>query len=303
MKIAVLGAGGVGGYFGALLARAGHDVVLFARGANLAAIRANGIVIRDEKGEFSVPIGATDSPAGLGQPELVIVAVKSYSLSAIAPVARALAVEGATILPLLNGVEAADDLEHAGVPRSQIVGGLTNVSAHKEAPGVILRALWKQRVVLGELDGSSSGRAERIAEALRDGGIDASTSNRIVVDLWRKFNQLCSMAAACGMARSSVGVIRSTPLGHQLIERAVFEIAAVGRARGVAIPAEQEADVIAAIDALPGTMKPSFVLDLERGNQTELDVLSGAVSRFGRECGIPTPIHDTATAVLIARAG
>lgn len=302
MRIAVLGAGGVGGYFGALLARAGHDVVLFARGANLAAIRANGIIIRDEEGEFSVPIGATDSPANLGSPELVIVTVKSYSLSEVAPVARTLALEGGTILPLLNGVEAADDLERAGVPRAQIVGGLTNVSAHKQAPGVIVRAMWKQRVVLGEFDGSSSARTERFAEALRDGGIDASTSNKIVVDLWRKFNQLCAMAAACGMARSSVGGIRGTPLGHQLVERAVFEIAAVGRARGVAIPVGQEVEVIAAIDALPASMKPSFVLDLERGNQTELNVLSGAVSRFGRECGVPTPIHDTATAVLSARS-
>jgi 2-dehydropantoate 2-reductase len=301
MRIAVLGAGGVGGYFGALLARAGHDVVLFARGANLAAIQADGIVIRDDEGEFSVPIAATDSPASLGRPDLVIVTVKSYSLSEVAPVARTLAAAGGAILPLLNGVEAADDLERSGVARSQILGGLTNVSAHKEAPGVIRRALWKQRVVLGELDGQSSERAERFAGALRDGGIDASTSNKIVVDLWRKFNQLCAMAAACGMARTTVGVMRSTPLGHQLIERAVYEIAAVGRARGVAIPSDQEAEVVAAIDALPGTMKPSFVLDVERGDQTELAVLSGAVSRFGRECGVPTPIHDTATAVLSAR--
>ena len=301
MRIVMLGAGGVGGYFGALLARAGHDVVLFARGANLAAIRADGIIIRDDKGEFAVPIGVTDSPAELAGAELVIVAVKSYSLSEIAPVARDLAIGGAAILPLLNGVEAADDLERAGVPRAQILGGLTNVSAYKEAPGVIHRALWKERVVLGELDGTLSERAARFVEALRQGGIDAETSTRIVVDLWRKFNQLCAMAAACGMARSNVGGIRNSELGHLLIQRAIAEISAVGRARGVPIPANQEAEVIASIDVLPETMKPSFLLDLERGGRTELDVLSGAVSRFGRETGIATPIHDTAAAVLAAR--
>ena len=275
-----------------------HDATLFARGANLHAIRANGIVIRDEKGEFSVPIGATDSPAELGGAELVLVTVKSYSLAQVAPIARDLALGGAVILPLLNGVEADDDLERAGVPRAQLLGGLTNVSAHKEGPGIIRRALWKERVVLGELDGTISDRATRIVGALRLGGIDAATSNRIVVDVWRKFNQLCAMAAACGMSRRSVGAIRGTPLGHLLIERAVAEIAAVGRARAVAIPVDQEAEVIAAIDALPDSMKPSFLLDIELGNQTELDVLSGAVSRFGREVGIATPIHDTAAAVL-----
>ncbi len=301
MRIVMLGAGGVGGYFGALLARAGHDVVLFARGSNLDAIRANGMIIRDEKGEFAVPIDATDSPAGLAGAELVIVAVKSYSLAEVAPVARDLAVGGATILPLLNGVEAADDLERDGVPRAQIIGGLTNVSAYKEAPGVIRRALWKERVVLGELDGKASERTTRFAEALRLGGIDAETSTKIEVDLWRKFNQLCAMAAACGMARSNVGTMRSTVLGRLLIQRATAEIAAVGRARGVSIPPQQEKDVMESIDLLPATMKPSFLLDLERGGKTELDVLSGAVSRFGRETGVATPIHDTATAVLSVR--
>ncbi|MEO7218565.1 MAG: ketopantoate reductase C-terminal domain-containing protein [Gemmatimonadaceae bacterium] len=112
---------------------------------------------------------------------------------------------------------------------------------------------------------------------------------------------LCAMAAACGMARSNVAGIRDTSLGHLLIERAVAEIAAVGRAKGVAIPASQEVDIMRGIDALPGTMKPSFLLDIERGGPTELDVLSGAISRFGRATGITTPIHDTAAAVLARR--
>lgn len=302
MRIAILGAGGVGGYFGALLARAGHDVVLYARGANLAAIRANGITIRDAKGSFSVPIGATNDATEMAGAAFAIVAVKSYSLSEIAPVARQLALGGATVVPLLNGVEAADDLERAGVPRQQLMGGQTNVSAFKAEPGVIQRALWKERVVVGELDGTLSKRATELVEALRSAGIDAVATTNIAVELWRKFNMLCAMAAACGMARSDVAGIRDTKLGRLLIERAVGEIAAVGRARGVAIPESQEADIMRGIDSLPGTMKPSFLLDVERGGPTELDVLSGAVSRFGRESGVATPVHDTAAAVLARRS-
>jgi 2-dehydropantoate 2-reductase len=303
MRIAILGAGGVGGYYGALLARAGHDVVLYARGANLVAIRSNGITVRDANGSFSVPIGATNNPDELAGAEFAIVAVKSYSLMEIAPVARALAHGGAAILPLLNGVEAADDLERAGVPRDMLLGGQTNVSAFKIEPGVIQRALWKERVVLGELDGVLSARVMSLVEVLRSGGIEAVATTNILVELWRKFNMLCAMAAACGMSRSDVGGIRDTELGHLLIERAVAEIAAVGRARGVAIPASQEADIMRGIESLPGSMKPSFLLDVERGGPTELDVLSGAVARFGRAAGIPTPVHDTAAAVLAVHHG
>lgn len=302
MRIAILGAGGVGGYFGALLARAGHDVVLYARGANLAAIRANGITIRDANGSFSVPIGATNDVAELAGAVVAIVAVKSYSLAEIAPVAVELAHAGTTIVPLLNGVEAADDLERFGVARDQIMGGQTNVSAFKAEPGVVQRALWKERIVVGELDGKLSSRAMELVEVLRSAEIEAIATTNIVVELWRKFNMLCAMAAACGMARSDVAGIRDTKLGHLLIERAVNEIAAVGRARGVAIPASQESDMMRGIDALPGTMKPSFLLDVERGGPTELDVLSGAVSRFGYDTGIATPVHDTAAAVLAHRS-
>jgi 2-dehydropantoate 2-reductase len=301
MRIAILGAGGVGGYYGAVLARAGHDVVLLARGEHLAAIRDRGITIRDANEEFAVPLRATNDSGELNGAEFVIVAVKSYSLPEIAPAARELALGGATVVPLLNGVEATDDLERAGVPGPQLVGGQTNVSAFKAAPGVIERALWKPRVVIGELDGITSTRTARLAEAFRSADVDATVTSEITVALWRKFNMLCAMAAACGMARSDVAGIRDTPLGHLLIERAVAEIAAVGRAKGVAIPENQESEVMRGIDALPGTMKPSFLLDLERGGPTELDVLSGAVARFGRATGVPTPIHDTAAAVLARR--
>ncbi len=298
MRIAVLGAGGVGGYFGAVLARGGNDVVLYARGEHRDAINRSGLTIRTGEDSFTVHVRATSDAAELVGAELAIVAVKSYSLPQIAPVAADLAVGGALVLPLLNGVDAAELLAKFGVDPGQVVGGLTMVSAARIAPGVIQRAPWTERIVLGELDGTVSQRVARVADAFRAAGIDSVASDDIVVDLWRKFNMLCAMAAACGLARSNVATIRDAELGPTLIQRAVDEIAAVGRARGVPIPAGQEAETMRQILAVPGSMKPSFLLDLERGGQTELDVLSGAVSRMGREAGVSTPVHDTATAAL-----
>jgi 2-dehydropantoate 2-reductase len=300
MGIAVLGAGGVGGYYGGLLARAGHPVVMLARpGAHLEALRAHGVEIRTPEETFTAAVEATDDARALGAVELAIVAVKSYSLPEIFPAVRLLAAGGATILPLLNGVEVVDRLVAAGVPISALLGGLSRISAARVAPGVVERRSPFQQVVVGEPAGGSSRRAERIAAVLRDAGVEgARVSSDITADIWRKFAFIAAMAAACGLARSPVGPIRRTELGHLLLERAVAEVIAVGRARGVALDDDEREKVVRVIDAMPEAMKPSFLLDLEAGGPTELEDLSGAVSRLGRLAGIETPVHDTAAAAL-----
>ncbi len=298
MRITILGAGGVGGYYGGLLARAGHPVALLARGAHLDALRERGLEVRTPEGSFTVPVEAAGDPQTLGQADLAIVAVKSYSLAEIAPAARLLAEGGAVILPLLNGVEAANRLIASGVPADRVLGGLTEISAARVAPGVVERRSPFQRVGVGELAGGISERAERIAAAFRKAGADARASADITADLWRKLSFIASMAAACGLARSPVGPIRDAPLGHLLIERAVREVIAVGRAHGVDLGEDDAARTLAFIDSLAPGIKPSFMLDLESGGPTELDDLCGAVSRIGREVGIETPVHDVATAAL-----
>ena len=298
MRIAILGAGGVGGYYGAKLTQAGHDVTLLARGEHLDAIRKNGIVIKDHDSTFTVPVKATDRPDDLRGADWAMLAVKSYSVAELADVIVMLAKSGTAIVPALNGVTTAENLEAAGVPRAQILGGTTIMNAHKIAAGMIERLSNRERFAVGELDGTMSERVEAIAAAMRSAGDEAVATREIVLELWQKFNMLCACAAACGMARSDLGAIRDTELGRLLIDRAVREIAAVARALRVPIPATQEEDALARIAALPATLKPSFVLDVERGGPTELDVLSGAVSRFGRQTGVPTPVHDTAAAVL-----
>jgi 2-dehydropantoate 2-reductase len=298
MKVVVLGAGAVGGYYGGQLARAGHDVTCFARGATLAALRERGLEVRTPEGPFRVGVAATDRADDLAPADLAIVAVKSYSLTDITPVVRRCANQGTAIVPLLNGVETTDRLEQAGVPAAALLGGLTTISAVRMAPGIVERRSPFQIVVVGELDGGLSERAAQIAAAFRDGGADARSSPQVRVELWQKFVFIAALAAACGLARSPVGRLRAESLGRRLLQRAIEEVVAVARARGVALPDGEAARVAGLIEGLPAGLKPSFLADLESGGPTELDVLCGAVSRFGEQAGIATPIHDVATLVL-----
>jgi 2-dehydropantoate 2-reductase len=298
MRIAILGAGGVGGYFGGMLARAGHSVALLARGGHLDAVRQRGLEVRTPEETFTVSVEAADNAAELGAADLAVVAVKSYSLAEVAPAARLLAERGAVVVPLLNGVEAADRLVAAGVPEDRVLGGLTEISAARVAPGVVERRSPFHRIVVGERAGGLSERAERIAAPFRDAGAEARASADITLDLWRKLAFISTAAAACGLARGPIGKIRSAPLGPLLIERALREVLAVGRARGIALTDEDGEKILAFIGSLSEGLKPSLLLDLESGGPTEIDDLSGAVSRFGRLAGVETPVHDAATAAL-----
>ena len=298
MKIAILGAGGVGGYYGGALARAGHEVSLLARGAHLAALREKGLEVRTPDETFQARVTASDAAADFLGADLALVTVKTYSLDEVAPAARVLAEGGATILPLLNGVEAVDRLAANGVPRGQLLGGLTEISAARVAPGVVQRFSPFQRVALGEISGDVSARVTSIAEALRGAGVDVRISTDITADLWRKLAFIASMASACGLARSPIGPIRETALGREVLERAVEEVFAVARARGLVLGPDETAKVMRFVDALGAELKPSLLRDLEAGAPTEIADLSGAVSRLGRLAGVDTPFHDTATAAL-----
>ena len=300
MRIAILGAGGVGGYYAGILARSGHAVALLARGPHLDALLSRGLEVRTPEESFTVAVQATDDPKTFGVCDVAIVAVKTYSLAAIAPAARLLAEGGAAILPFLNGVEAADRLVESGVPANQVLGGLTQVSVVKVEPGVVERKSSFQKVTVGERMGKPSERVRRIVEAFQGAGAEARVSEDISADLWRKFAFIASMAAACGLARGPIGIVRDAPFGKLLLERAVREVLAVARARGLRLADDEESKILAFIDSLGSGMKPSFLLDFEAGGPNELDDLSGAVSRLGREAGVETPVHDTATAALSA---
>jgi len=248
MKLVVLGSGAVGAYYGGLLARAGHEVTCFARGANLAAIAARGLEIRTPEGTFQARVTATDRVEALAPADVAILAVKSYSLPEIAPVVAHCAAQGATIVPLLNGVETTERLAQLGVPAPALIGGVTTISAVRVAPGVVERRSPFQIVVVGEVDGGLSERVRAIAGAFRDAGVDARASESIEVELWQKFVFLAALAAACGLARSPVGPLRAERLGRRLLQRAVDEIVAVARARGIRLPEGEAARVMGVIE-------------------------------------------------------
>jgi 2-dehydropantoate 2-reductase len=298
LKVIVLGAGGIGAYYGGQLARTSHDVTLYARGENLSAIRRNGLEIRTPEGSTVVQVAATDRAEELGPADFAILGVKSYSLDSIGPVVRQVAEKGTAILPFLNGVETTDHLLKLGVARAAILSGVTRISVARVQPGVVERRGSGQSVIIGELDGRTTDRVTEIGAAFRAAGADTRVSNRIDVDLWQKFIFLAAIAGACGLARVPIGVLRERPLGGRLLRRAVQEAVDVARARGIPLPDDETTQVVSAINALPPGTKPSFLLDLEAGGLTELDVLSGAVSRYAEEAGIAAPFHDTVTAAL-----
>ena len=300
MQIAVIGAGGVGGYYGGLLARAGHRVTLLARGEHLTAIRQRGLEIRLPDEQFVAEVSAAESANEIGETELAIVAVKSYSLEEVAPTIRLLSEGDAIVLPLLNGVDTVQRLVAFSVAEAQILGGLTTISVVKIAPGIIERRSSFAKMTVGELGGKISQRVERIVAAFTDAGVDAQASADITLDLWRKFAFIATVAAACGLSRGPIGAVREAQFGNLLMERSVREIAAVGRARGVAFSEQDIEQTLTTIAGLAPEIKPSFLLDLERGGPTELDIFSGAVARMGREFKIATPLHDTATAAISA---
>lgn len=307
MRVSILGVGGVGGYYGGMLARSGHIIHLLARGENLSALREKGLEVRTPEESFRVQVEASDDVTQFGPIDWAIVSVKSYSLPEIAPSIKFLANRGALILPLLNGIDVAERLIEQGVPNEIILGGLTKISVERTSPGIFERHGKVQEVVLGELDPletaptdarERSARVRDIAESFRGAGVEARVSSDIRVDLWRKFAFLAPVAAVCGLARSAIGPVRVSASGRLLLERAIREVIRVGRTNGIPLDDDEVTSILAFCDSLPETNKPSLLRDLEAGRPTEIEDLSGAVSRLGRLVGIETPLHDIAAVAI-----
>ncbi|HMQ29665.1 MAG TPA: 2-dehydropantoate 2-reductase [Chloroflexaceae bacterium] len=299
MRFAIIGVGGVGGYFGGRLAEAGHEVYLLARGAHLAAIRAEGLRVLSPLGDFTArPAGATDSPAKVGPVDVVLVGVKAWQLPEAAPSLAPLIGPATAVVPLLNGVEAAEIVAGA-VGREHTMGGLCRISAALEAPGVIRHVGMEPSVVFGELDNSRTPRAEALLAALAGAGVRASIAADIAVATWEKFMLICAWSGLGAVTRAPIGVWRALPETRALAEQVVAEVAAVARARGVAVPPGAEAATLAFIDGVPPGGLASLQRDLVEGRPSELEAQSGAVVRLGRDAGVPTPASAFIYAALL----
>lgn len=282
--------------------KTGNDVHFLARGNHLTAIKADGLRLVDADGSVKVAKAeAAENLDGLDF-DLVMVAVKSYSLADVSPTVVSLGKRGAVVLPLLNGVDAADDLVKAGVPRENVLGGVAAISAARTQPGEIKRFSPFARITIGEFPEASregvSPRVKEIVTVMQDAGIDAVASPNIELDLWRKLAFIASFAATSGLARAAAGVVKASPTGSEIVKRAIEEAVAVGKSKGVAISDKDGENAHAMWSGLAPGIKPSLLLDVEKGGPNELAVLSGAVSRMGRELNVPTPTHDVAVALL-----
>jgi 2-dehydropantoate 2-reductase len=297
MKIAIVGAGGVGGYFGGRLAEAGADVAFLARGAHLEAMRARGLRISSPKGDLHLRrVQAAADPAEIGPVDVVLFAVKLYDVEQALALLPPLLSRDTAVVPLQNGVDSTAILTRAVGP-AHAAGGTCYVSAVIDEPGVI-RHTAMEHLLFGELDRVRSPRLQAFAAACAPANFRCTLSDDIELDIWTKFVRLSVMSGMTAVTRSPLGVIYRDPELWSMLQQAVREAMRVAHAKGIAVPASTVDDVATAYAKLPPQTRSSLLEDLERGRRLELPWLSGAVVRIGAELGVPTPIHGFITAVL-----
>ena len=299
MNIAIYGAGGVGGYYGGVLARAGHQVSLIARGAHLAAIREQGLGVRSPGGDFTVrPAAATDDPGDIGPVDAVIVAVKSMQLDAVCEGIAPLLGPGTLVVPLLNGVDVHEALAPA-VGRGRMGKGLTRIISEVAAPGEIRHIGVDPYVAIAEWDGGGSPRVVALVAALRDAGVDAEVPADIDAAIWLKFLFVCSVGGVCGACRMPLGPVRTLPETRALLRRAMEEIAATAAAHGVSLQDDAVSFAMNTVDTFPAAGTSSLQRDIAAGRPSELDAWTGAAVRLGATVGVATPVHSFIHAVLL----
>jgi 2-dehydropantoate 2-reductase len=298
MRIAVIGAGGVGGAFGAALAKSGQDVTFVARGAHLAAMRERGLKVLGPRGDIHLdPVQATDDPASIGPVDYVLFCVKLWDVESAGAAIRPLVGSNTAVIPLQNGIDASERL----IPilgKDAVMGGVAQISATIAEPGVIRQTGTFMRLVFGEFSGRPSQRGAAFHTLCQGAGFDSANTNTIVTALWEKFVLLATNSSVVSLTRLPFGKLRDDPDVFALFEKGVAEVTAVGRARGVDLPADIETKSIQNTRNLPGEMMPSMAVDLLRGNRLELPWLAGKVVALGRELRVPTPTYDVMYAAL-----
>jgi 2-dehydropantoate 2-reductase len=298
MKITIIGAGGVGGYFGAKLAKAGCEVGFVARGAHLAAIRQEGLRVESQLGDIHLPdVRVSDDPAAFAAPDYVFVCVKLWDTEAALRLLSKVIAPRTTLLSFQNGVQK-DDLMRKIAGEKAVMGGVAYIGAGIARPGVIRHTGTMQKLAFGEFDGARSERAVALLDACSRAGIDAEISPDIRRAIWEKFVFIVGLSALTSTTRKSIGPVRSNPRSRALLLEAMKETVAVGRAQDVNLPEDFAEKRMAFVDTLPAEMTSSMHHDLEASKRLELDWLSGAVVELGKAVGIHTPVNRAITAIL-----
>ena len=298
MRIAVMGTGGTGGYFGGLLTRAGEDVTFIARGEHLEAIRKSGLAIKSVlSGDFSIPANATDNTQDIGPVDLILFCVKAYDNIAAADQIRPLIGPETVVLSVQNGIDNEAQIGNVVGPE-HVVGCVSLVSSTIESPGVIAQTAGPGKIVLGEMQGGTSPRTEALQSTLQNSGITAEVHSDIQTGLWQKFMGICGVNGVTALTRLPMGEILACEETLNLMRGTMQEVAAVARAKGANLPegcVDQSMDFFSSLEP---SMRGSMYYDLAAGRRMELDILNGRVVHLGSEYGIPTPINFAIYAAL-----
>lgn len=290
MKIAIIGTGGVGGYFGGKLARAGNNVVFLARGEHLTAINENGLTVKSIGGDFVIENAkATDRISNMGQADLIILGVKAWQLKDIAGELQSIIHPETTILPLQNGVLAAEELMEK-LPAKNIIGGLCRIISKIEAPGIINHFGLEPSIIFGELDNRRSARVENINGLFTEAGISNKIADDIQSELWKKFIGIC-VSGLLAVSRATYGEVRSIPETRRLMTALLQEIYTLSQAMDIAIEPDYVDKTLGFIDSFPYDSTTSLSRDVLEGKPSEIEYQNGTVVRLGEKSGVPTPVN------------
>jgi len=302
VRIAIMGSGGVGGYFGARLVQGGADVHFVARGLHLAAMRERGLAIEGGPNPVHLPkVNVTDDPKTIGPVDMVMFCVKLWDSETAARQVLPLMRPTTGVISFQNGVQK-DDMLRPILGDNALLGGVAYVGTSIGRPGVIAQTGSLQRLVFGEYDGGRSARVEAFYEACRRGGINAEISDDVRRSIWEKYVSLVAMSGATTGMRKTIGPVRSHPLTRQFLFELAREVVAVGRAHGVALPEDYAEQRMAFFDSWPPEMTTSMHHDLQQGKPLELRWLSGGVVDLGVAVGVPTPMNRAVRDLLILHA-
>jgi 2-dehydropantoate 2-reductase len=297
VRVAVIGAGGVGGYFGGQLARSGVDVTFVARGSHLAALQATGLQVRSVRGDFAVDVRATDDWSSLGALDYVLVTVKSYDTDQVAADLADRVGPQTAVVSLQNGVDNEERLS-AVLGGDRVVGGAAYIFATIAEPGVIDHTGGPARLVVGEMRGGTSDRVGALVEAFRRADVDIDESTDVRAVLWSKFSFICAQAGVTSASRLPIGEILAAPSGRELFRTISAEVCAIAAAEGVELPAELPDKNVQFAERLDPTSTSSLHHDLVHGNRMELEALLGEVVRRGDRHGVDVPASRALYGVL-----
>ncbi|MEK7367371.1 MAG: 2-dehydropantoate 2-reductase [candidate division NC10 bacterium] len=297
MRICVFGTGGVGGYFGGLLARSGAEVTFIARGEHLRALRARGLTLRTVQERLTIPVKATDEPRAVGPVDLVLFCVKSYDTESAGGVLPDLLAPEGVVLSLQNGIDNEEKLE-AILGKGRVLGGAAYIWSTITAPGVITQTGGACKIAFGELDGSSTERARRILEACQRAGFPCEMTTNIWKVLWEKFLFICALGGMTAVTRLPLGEILAHPQTREMFRGIMAEIHALARAEGVPLEEDLVPRMMTFAEGLDNVGRSSLYHDLATGRRVELDALNGKVVELGLRHRIPTPMNFAVTACL-----